>query len=333
MLRLRQMVGTLTLVASSVGWLATAYGAVPSTIPRAVLLACPDPSEAGQPATPGARTNDDLMAGETFQRAMTDVLRLEIAVRFCELRPDTLTLDIGDGAVTSASTEYNLSRLYAAYRALTEYSPETALELRREDRLAGWYTLSGLSWIEKPPPAPPADTAGQEERDEDEMERNGFYFSAGAGAAAVDQQCRDCESDSETGFSALVAMGGFIDPKTVLGIEGTGWTKDQSGVGTQVYSAMGQVTRYLSPTSGLFLRGGVGWVGYHDDADQTASGLGFSARVGYDFLQGKVHVTPYLGYVRTFDGIDLKRDGDEVGFNFVISQVQFGLGVSVYQPR
>ena len=329
MLRLGQMVGTLTLVAFSGGWLATAEASPPSTSSPVSLLACPDPSEPGQPATPGARANDELMAGETFQRAMTDVLRLGIAVRFCELRPDTLTLDVGDGAATSASTEYNLSRLYAAYRALTEYSPETALELRHQDKVAGWYTISGLSWTERPAP-PPADTTGQ---GRDEMDRNGFYFTAGAGAGAVDQQCRDCEIDSETGFSGLVALGGFVDPQTVLGIEGTGWTKDQSGVSTQVYSAMGQVTRYLSTTSGLFLRGGVGWVAFRDDADQTASGPGFSARIGYDFLQSKVHIVPYVGYVRTFDGIDLKRDGDEVGFNFVISQFQFGLGVSIYEPR
>jgi hypothetical protein len=93
---------------------------------------------------------------------------------------------------------------------------------------------------------------------------------------------------------------------------------------------MGQVTRYLSATSGLFLRAGVGWVGYRGDDDLTASGPGFSGRIGYEFLQGKVRIVPYLGYVRTFDGIDLKRDGDEVGFNFVISQFQLGLGVSVY---
>ena len=165
------------------------------------------------------------------------------------------------------------------------------------------------------------------------MDRNGFYFNAGAGAGAVDRQCRDCEIDSETGFAGLVALGGFIDPKTVLGIEGTGWTKDQSGVSTQVYGAMGQVTRYLSTNSGLFLRGGVGWVGYRDDADQTASGPGFAARIGYEFLRSKVHIAPYVGYVRTFDGIDLKRNGDEVGFNFVISQFQVGLGVSIYEPR
>ena len=327
MLRLPQMVGTVTFVALSGGYLPAAEASPPATITRPPLLVCPDPSEAGQPATPGARPNQELMASETFQRAMTDVLRLEIAVRFCELRPDTLTLDLGDGASTSASTDYNLSRLYAAYRAITEFSPETALELRIEDRLVGWYTAGGLDWTEKPA-APPAELAS--EGGEDETGRSGFHFNAGVGGGAFDKQCRDCEIDSETGFSGFLSLGGFIDPLTVLGVEGTGWTKDVSGVSVQVYSAMGQVTRYLSATSGLFLRGGVGLVGYHDDADFSATGPGFSGRLGYEFLEGKVHIVPYFGYIRTFDGIDMKRNGDPVGFNFVISQFQLGLGVSVY---
>ncbi|MEZ0333416.1 MAG: hypothetical protein ACAI18_05360 [Gemmatimonadales bacterium] len=326
MLRLPQMVGTVTFVALSGGYLPAAEASPPATITRPPLLVCPDPSEAGQPATPGARPNQELMASETFQRAMTDVLRLEIAVRFCELRPDTLTLDLGDGASTSASTDYNLSRLYAAYRAITEFSPETALELRNQDRLAGWYTTGGLAWTEKPA-APPGEPVGEGDA---ETVRTGFHFNAGVGAGAFEEQCRDCEIDSETGFSGFLSMGGFLDPLTVLGVEGTGWIKDVSGVSVLVYSAMGQVTRYLSATSGLFLRGGVGLVGYHDDADLSATGPGFSGRLGYEFLEGKVRIVPYVGYIRTFDGIDMKRNGDPVGFNFVISQFQLGLGVSVY---
>jgi hypothetical protein len=327
MLRLPQMVGTLTFVALSGGYLPAAEASPPSTVTRPGLLVCPEPSEAGQLATPGARPNQELMASETFQRAMTDVLRLEIAVRFCELQPDTLTLDLGDGASTSASTDYNLSRLYAAYRALTEYSPETALELRSQDRLAGWYTIGGLAWTEKPA-APPTEPVREEGKDE--TARSGFYFNAGVGAGAFDEQCRDCEIDSETGFSGFLSLGGFLDPLTVLGVEGTGWTKDESGVSAQVYSAMGQITRYFGATASLFLRGGVGLVGYHDDADFSATGPGFSGRLGYEFLQGKVHIVPYFGYIRTFDGIDMKRNGDPIGFNFVISQFQLGLGVSVY---
>ena len=325
MLRLRLLVGTLTLVAMS--GVSSAPAEAASTGTDARQLVCPEVADPGQPAVPGTRTNEELMAGETFERAMTDVLRLGIAVRFCELRPDTLTLDIGDGALTSASTEYNLSRLYAAYRALTEYGPETALELRHQDRLAGWYTPSGLTWTEKPAPAPAAPV---ESEGSSETARGGFYFNAGAGGAAVDQQCQDCDFESEMGLSGYLALGGFIHPKTVLGIEGSGWTKDDSGVSTQVYSALAQVTRFFSSSSGLFLRAGVGLVGYHDDQERSASGPGFAGRVGYELLGGKAHIVPYFGYVRTFDGVDLKRDGNDAGLNFVISQFQLGLGVSVY---
>ena len=369
MLRLPQMVGTLTLVVCGGCYRATVEtGATPTPVvsrepivsDQAVQVAtpgglevsrrrphrpaemgaqpslvgplvCADPSE---PSPPGGRSNDDLMSSQTFQRAMTDVLRLGIAVRFCELRPDTLTLDLGQGAFTSASTEYNLSRLHAAYRALTEYRRESALELRHEDRVVGWYTVGGLSWTEKPRPRP---TARAEEakptaeaQGSEAGSRGAFHFSAGLGAGSFDQQCAGCEIDSEVGLSGFVALGRLLDRQTALGVEGTAWTKDESGVGAQVYSVMAQVTRYASATSNLFVRAGVGLVGYRNDADLTATGLGFSGRLGYEFGRGKVHILPYLGYVRSFDGTDLKRDGDEVGFNFVISQLQFGLGISLY---
>ena len=164
----------------------------------------------------------------------------------------------------------------------------------------------------------------------EEPARSGFHFNAGAGAGAFDQQCRGCDTDNEIGFSGFVSLGGFVGRKTVFGVEGTGWTGKQADVSVQLYSAMGTVTRCGSATSGLFLRAGVGLVGYHDEDELSAKGVGFSGRLGYEIGKGKIHVVPYVGYIRTFDGIDQKRNGDEVGFNFVISQFQFGLGVSVY---
>jgi hypothetical protein len=375
MSRLPQMVGTLALVACAGCYHATVKtGVTPSTLalqksfasggplelappwtvesasprpdgpakieaPLALVgrLVCPDPREPPPPSPAGGRTNEELMANETFQRAMTDVLRLRIAVGFCELRQDTLTLDLGDGAFTSASTEYNLSRVHAAYRGLTEFRRESALELRYQDRLVGWYTFGGLAWTEKPKPQP-ATPAAQAEvtaaaEAPDDTVRSGLHFNAGFGGGAFDRQCAapDCDHiDSEIGVSGFLAIGGLLDPKTVLGVEGTGWTKEIGNLRTQVYSIMAQVTRYAGSTSGLFLRGGVGLVGYDTDADFSATALGFSGRLGYEIGGGKVHVVPYVGYVRSFDGTDLKRDGDDVGFNFVISQLQFGLGVSVY---
>ena len=283
------------------------------------------------------RSNEQLLANENFERAVADVQRLSIVIAFCERRGDTLTVDLGEGAFTAASAEYNLGRLYAAYRALTEYSPESALELRYQDRRAGWYTTAGLTWIERPAPSPAAqqpptvaprgDT--QVSPSPEGQSRGGVHFGAGLGAGSFDQQCRGCEIDSELGLSGLLSVGKWLGQSTVLGIEATGWSKEQSGRRAVVYSLIAQVTRYAGETSGLFLRAGAGLVGYSDDFDFSAAAPGFAARVGYELGAGKVRVVPYLGYVRTFDGTDLKRDGGDVGFNFVISQLQFGAGIAV----
>ena len=49
-------------------------------------------------------------------------------------------------AFTAASTEYNLGRLYLAYRGTTDYTSSGALELQHGERRVGLYTKSGLSW-------------------------------------------------------------------------------------------------------------------------------------------------------------------------------------------
>lgn len=332
MFRLLSQVGAVALVACALYSEAQAAAGTPPFLAR---FACEDPS---RPPPPGARSNEQLLANETFQRAVADVQRLSIVAGFCELRSDTLTLDLGEGAFAAASAEYNLGRLHAAYRALTEYSPETAMELRYEDRLVGWYTVAGLSWIERPAPPPPvaaqppgAATPGAPEVSSapEAAPRSGFHFGAGIGGGSFDQQCRGCEIDSELGLSGLLSVGRWLGQKTVLGVEATGWSKEQSERRTVVYSLVAQVTRYATANSGLFLRAGAGLVGYSDDFDFSAAAPGFVGRLGYELGAGKVRFAPYVGYVRTFDGADLKRDGDEVGFNFVISQLQFGAAIAV----
>jgi hypothetical protein len=103
------------------------------------------PEGSASPAAAG-RTNDQLLQNLNFRSAVDDVLRLEIITGVRELRPDTLTVDLGDGAFTSASTEYNLGRLYLAYRGTTDYSGEGALELQHDGRRVGLYVPGRLTW-------------------------------------------------------------------------------------------------------------------------------------------------------------------------------------------
>jgi hypothetical protein len=104
-------------------------------------VSAPPPAPAG-----GIRSNDQLLANVGFRSAVDDVRRLDIVTDFRELRPDTLTVDLGDGAFTSASTEYNLGRLYLAYRGTTDYNGEGALELQHDGRRVGLYVPGRLTW-------------------------------------------------------------------------------------------------------------------------------------------------------------------------------------------
>jgi hypothetical protein len=106
------------------------------------------PQESRDPSSSAGefRSKDELMKSVTFRRAVADVLRLKIITDFRELRPDTLTVDLGDGALSSASTEYNLGRLYLAYRTTTDYSGEGALELHHGGRRVGLYVPGRLTW-------------------------------------------------------------------------------------------------------------------------------------------------------------------------------------------
>jgi len=96
--------------------------------------------------TSGIRTNDELLVSTRFSQTMTEVLRMGLVAGFRELRRDTLTVDLDDGAFTSDSTGYHLGRLYLAYRDTTDHDSEGALELHHDGRRVGLYTQRGLSW-------------------------------------------------------------------------------------------------------------------------------------------------------------------------------------------
>lgn len=175
-----------------------------------------------------------------------------------------------------------------------------------------------------PVPATPGAESKAHARD-----RSGFHFGLGLGAGAVDLVCDGCEFESQTGFSGFLSLGGAIGEKTVLGIESTGWTKEEAGVSSQVYSLMAHVTEYANTSSGLFLRAGLGVVGYREE-DLSANAFGFSGRLGYELGTGSALIVPYVGYVQTFGGAELQLDGEDIGFDFAIGNFQLGLSVSAY---
>jgi hypothetical protein len=177
----------------------------------------------------------------------------------------------------------------------------------------------------------PAGASQKAQPPTDVSQRSGLHLGLGLGGGVVDFTCVGCDFPSETGFSGFLSLAGWVGEKTVLGVESTGWTKSESAATTQVYSVMAHATEYLSATSGLFLRAGVGLVGYREETDfgdRSAHAAGFSGRLGYELGAGRVALVPYVGLVRTFGGADVKLNGVNARLNRAISNLQFGLSIA-----
>ena len=294
-------------------------------------------------------------------RAVGDMLRTDLVTTVEQGPLGILRVGVGRRFHSHQAREYYFTQLASAYHTWQSDSHPLIIELWERGRKIGEYrdraihigsgyttpldcpeaaatglcSSLGESEQQETPPATPAPgqaaVAAQPGSTANARQRSGFHFGLGLGAGAMDFACDGCDFASKTGFSGFLSLAGSVGEKTLLGIEGTGWTKNQSGTTARVYSLTAQVTEYLSTTSGLFLSAGLGVVGYHegtDFGDRSANAVGFSGRLGYEFGTGGVAFVPYVGIVRTFGGADIKVDGEDAGLNVAISNVQFGLSIA-----
>jgi hypothetical protein len=162
--------------------------------------------------------------------------------------------------------------------------------------------------------------------------RGGWQLGLGLGAGRADLTCDGCVFDSRTGVSGFLSVARTVGKNTRLGVEGTVWKKEMSpGNDTWVYSVTPHLTQYLLRGSGLFLRGGLGLVGFHSESQAATDihgiGVGFSSRIGYELGTGRLRIAPYIGLARSLGGVSARADGD-AGVDVTVTSVQFGLSVA-----
>ena len=290
-----------------------------------------------------------------------DMIRTGLITTVEQGRPGILRTGVGAKFHSHETRNYHFAQLAAAYFTWTVENQPLIIELWEGGKKIGEYVnetfrfgprhtkpldcpenattgLCGGELVAAPgqqaiPEGTPAAEAARSEPDAYARQRSGFHFGLGLGGGAADLTCKGCDFPSESGVSGFLSVDRSLGPKTLLGVEGTGWTRNESDTKARVYSLMAQVTRYLSTTSGLFLRAGVGLVGYHEETGNgnlTAKAPGFSGRVGYEFGEGDVVFVPYVALARTFGGVDEQRDGRYAGRNVAIFHVQLGLSLAAY---
>ncbi len=145
-----------------------------------------------------------------------------------------------------------------------------------------------------------------------QADRGGFFIGFGLGAGSLGVEDGD---ERETALSGYFKLGGAINDKVLLGAETNGWVKNESegGADATVTSASLSAVAYLypSPTSGFYLKGGVGIArldleasGFGLTYTDSENGTALSAGVGYDMgFGGRFALTPYANLIySSFEG-------------------------------
>ncbi len=125
--------------------------------------------------------------------------------------------------------------------------------------------------------------------------RHGFWFGAGLGVGAGGLHCGICESGGGQGTSGYLRAGTTVNPRLLVGVEGSGWQKNGEEGKRRILALTGGIWWYPRSDAGHFIRGGVGISGWRAAAEQEAvvsRALALTVGAGYE-----ARVAPYLSVV------------------------------------
>jgi len=168
-----------------------------------------------------------------------------------------------------------------------------------------------------------------------ESARAGFGLSLGLGGGSTGVTCDGCQvevDDRETGISGYLRMGGYTSNRFFVGVEGTGWMKNDEGIERRIAAASLVFVGYPSASSGFFLRSGFGGmraVIEDDFVSMTGTGIVWSAGAGFDIVLGTgAALTPYVTYL---GGLETVAHINEVSTDIILNPniLQMGLAITI----
>ena len=167
--------------------------------------------------------------------------------------------------------------------------------------------------------------------------RGGLHFALGVGSGSVGVTCPGCQTDffedRLAGLSGFVQLGGFLNPQLALTAEFMAWMRNDDVADRRVAAWGAAFLGYPSPTSGFFIKGGLGGIRaiaednqflLQTDAWMATTGIGYDIPVG-----DKVGMTAYANYVRSF-GAGTWLNGYSSDFVATPNLLQFGAALTVH---
>ncbi len=152
-----------------------------------------------------------------------------------------------------------------------------------------------------------------------------FAFGAGAGWGRV--SCDVCQTARDLGPTAFVRVGSTVRPGMRVGGEVTFWTHEVEDERENMGSAMAVL--YLHPRQGpLYVKGGVGYVGYRAGDDISLNSAGMQLGAGYELRLGGLALNNYANLISSGFG-RLKNDGTTIAEDVSTTLLQLGVGLTI----
>jgi hypothetical protein len=139
--------------------------------------------------------------------------------------------------------------------------------------------------------------------------RQGFWIGFGLGGGVNTSESLD--DARRGGGAAYLRLGGTVTPQVMLGAEGIGWGRSESGVTIVRTNTAFTGLLFPSPTSGFFIKGGAGLATIGVSADvfgttvtSTETGFGTTFGLGFDARLGRnIYLTPNVDFLfQAFEG-------------------------------
>ena len=166
--------------------------------------------------------------------------------------------------------------------------------------------------------------------------RDGFWIGFGIGYGSVTASCDGCSFDSRGSYTGHLRLGGVLSPHLLLGGDIDAWTKSENGTTLTLGNVTAALYYYPVPTSGLFLKGGIGGSAFNGEASSTVTttadggGYGFTLGAGYDIRVGRnISITPVASFLWGHVG-EVKSGSSVLFTGWKHTIFEFGLDLTIH---
>lgn len=161
--------------------------------------------------------------------------------------------------------------------------------------------------------------------------RDGQWLGVGLGGGLDQVSCDICAGDPRPGYAGYVRFGGTLSSRLLIGGEFNGWTRSDEAIRQYLGSLSAVLLWYTRPEGSLYLKGGLGAVGYRaaeDGEALTALTLGGQVGVGYEYRIGdNLSLSPFVNLVLA-PFASLRFNGSPATGGATLALLQGGLGLT-----